>query len=223
MISIIIPTLFKVDRIYKTLLELSECNKVGEIILIDNTTNAKDFNIPKLKYIYEGSNTYVNPAWNKGAEIASFDKLCFLSDDVWIDWKHLDYISNYITEDMGMVGMGDNFNINEESINITTIIPDPIVRNRSLSYACCFFMHKKSYVTIPNDLKIWCGDDWLFYKSKINSIINGIKCNGYVSFTADNLEYKPIFDPIKYNDMQVMKKLISDGKIDNYLVNTYWA
>lgn len=223
MISIIIPTLFKVDRIYQTLAELSECKHVGEIILIDNTTTPKEFSIPKLRYVYEGYNTYVNPAWNKGVELSSFDKICFLSDDVWINWNYLEQISNYITDEVGMLGMGDNFNIVNESLNISTVIPDPIFRNRSLSYACCFFMHKNSYIEIPHDLKIWCGDDWLFYKSKVNCIIEGIRLNGFVSFTADNLELKPIFDPVKYNDMQVMKQLISKGKIENYLLNTYWV
>lgn len=219
MISFILPTLFKVDRIYQTLEELSKCDEVGEIILIDNTTEFKQFDIPKLKYICEEENTFVNPAWNKGAEIAIYDKVCFLSDDVWFNWNYLIDISKYITEDVGMLGMSsNNFNIDEESINIFPIEPDFINRNRPKSFACCFFMHKKSYIEIPWDLKIWGGDDWLFYKSKLNYIIDGIKCDGFVSFTSDG----PEFSPIKYNDMQVMKKLIIEGKIDNYFIGTYW-
>ena len=79
MISIIIPTLLKVNRLYQTLKELSECDVVGEIIVIDNTDNLIPFELPKLKYICEGRNTYVNSAWNKGVDISSFDKLCIMN------------------------------------------------------------------------------------------------------------------------------------------------
>ncbi len=229
MISFIIPTLFKVSRIHQTLQELSQCDEVGEIILIDNTTNPSRFqlsnlrNLAKIKYICEPENTYVNPAWNKGAQLAKFDKMCFLSDDVWFNWNHLKEISKYITEDNGMIGMSNNnFKTEVESLNMIPIQPDYINRNRQDSFACCFFMHKKSYIEIPNDMKIWAGDDWLFYKSKNNYIVDGIKCDGFVSATSDNLELKPKFDPVKHNDMMVMKRLISEGKMPNYLIGTYW-
>ena len=74
----------------------------------------------------------------------------------------------------------------------------------------------------PNEMKIWAGDDWLFYKSRNNYIVDGIKCDGFVSATSDNLELKPKFDPIKHNDMMVMKRLISEEKMPNYLIGTYW-
>ena len=74
MISVIIPTMFKVDRLFETITELSNCIEVGEIILINNTNNNVSINIPKVRYIYEGKNTYVNPAWNKGVSLAKFNK-----------------------------------------------------------------------------------------------------------------------------------------------------
>ena len=39
MYSVIIPTMWKCDRLQKTLKELSQHELVGEIILIDNTSN----------------------------------------------------------------------------------------------------------------------------------------------------------------------------------------
>jgi len=38
MFSVVIPTLWKSPRIHKLLLDLIKCNNVGEIILIDNSS-----------------------------------------------------------------------------------------------------------------------------------------------------------------------------------------
>src|SRR5574343_47874 len=105
MVSVIIPTLMRISRIYQTLIELSKCSHVGEIILIDNTTNTIPIKLDKLTHICEGINTYVNPAWNKGVKLAKYDKLCILNDDVWFDWDKLGEISEFISEEIGIIGM----------------------------------------------------------------------------------------------------------------------
>ena len=99
MYSVIIPTMWKCDRLWITLEELSKHELVGEIILIDNSANSKILTIPKLIHILEGKNTYVNPAWNKGVELSKYDKLLILNDDIWMDWKIFDILEPYVTEE----------------------------------------------------------------------------------------------------------------------------
>jgi len=232
MISVIIPTILKIDRIYQTLKELSECEEVGEIILIDNTSNNIPVNLPKLKYICEGKNTYINPAWNKGAELATFDKLCFMNDDIWFDWSYLKKISPFITEDIGMIGMGPDCYTEDAGEFVVSPVkpyPDPnpmFIESkiyRTDGYGCCFFIHKNNWDKIPNDMKLWCGDDWIFYRmKKINYSISGIKCDGYISATLDSENLKNEFNPIKENDIRIMKELIKENKIPNYIGGTIW-
>ena len=226
MISVIIPTLLKVNRLYQTIQELSLSNEVGEIIIINNTQDEVDFNNPKIVQIFEGKNTYINPAWNKGAKLAKFDKLCIMNDDIWFDWKYLKYISQYITEDIGLIGMS-NFNYQNPiyPFQINPIQPNLKTTrgHRPTGYACCFFIHKNNWDFIPEEMKLWCGDDWLFYRSKkYNYVIDGLKCEGDISTTLDDESLQAEFNPIKTNDMMTMKKFVEDGLIENYLLGTIW-
>ena len=72
-------------------------------------------------------------------------------------------------------------------------------------------------------MKLWCGDDWLFYRSKkYNYVIDGLKCEGDISTTLDDESLQAEFNPIKTNDMMTMKKFVEDGLIENYLLGTIW-
>ena len=224
--TVIIPSLFRISRIYQTLKELSNCEYGSEIILIDNTNNNIDINIPKVKHICEGKNTYINPAWNKGVSLSSNEKICILNDDIWFDWNYLNLISDYITNDRGMIGMSNNnYNNPNQSFSISPIPPNnkSIKGERPLGFACCFFIHKDNWIYIPNDMKLWAGDDWVFYTNpNINYIIDGIKIEGQISGTLDDISLETEFNPIKNNDMMCMKKYISEGLIENYLIGTIW-
>ena len=69
--SIIIPTLWRCDRILELLDELEKCTAVDEIILIDNNDSySKNVNktFTKIKLISNKENMYVNPSWNLGVK-----------------------------------------------------------------------------------------------------------------------------------------------------------
>lgn len=227
MISVIIPSLMRELRIYKTLIELSNCDVVGEIILIDNSDNQSPLNIPKLNHICEGQNTYINPAWNKGAKIAKFEKLCFLNDDVWFDWENLKEIENFISRDSGFIGMStDNYQI-LQSTNLNFSNPDPDGKTsrgqRPVGFACCFFVHRDNWDPIPENIKLWAGDDWLFYRSRNpNYVISGLKIDGKLSATLGDPEMESQLGPIKTQDMLNMREYIRSGEIENYLLGTIW-
>ena len=83
MYSVIIPTMWKCERLHKTLEELNNHSLVGEILLFDNTSNNQKIeHLNKLTHILEGRNTYVTAPWNKGVKFAAYDKLLILNDDI---------------------------------------------------------------------------------------------------------------------------------------------
>lgn len=80
--------MFIPDGIVERIKDIVSNPLVGEFILIDNTDNGFDIDesIPKLVHIKEYKNTFVNPAWNKGAQLSKFNKLMFINDDIITDF-----------------------------------------------------------------------------------------------------------------------------------------
>lgn len=190
MISVIMPSLFMIDGTVERIKQVCAHPLVGEFIVIDNTIeggNIKE-DIPKLVYIEEKKNTFVNPAWNKGVSLAKYDKLMFLNDDVITDFALIDKVYDYITEDRGMIGIGEG--CWEKTGEVFEIKP---VYEFPGAYACLFFMHKNSYRNIPEELKVWYGDNWLFDKTgkQPYKFVNW-KLDGYISATISTPKIFPI-------------------------------
>ena len=99
--------------------------------------------------------------------------------------------------------------IDENAINIEKtdeVFGLELTPNREGGFGCCMFVHKENYSTIPNDMKIWGGDDWLFVnclnKIKNNYKLVGFKIEGEMSVTCNQSE----FNPIKENDLKLKEK-----------------
>jgi len=202
MISVIMPTMFMIDGTVERIKEVCAHPLVGEVIVIDNTLEGGNIQeeISKLIYIEEKQNTFVNPAWNKGTAISKYDKLMFLNDDVITDFSLIDKVYDHITEDKGMIGLGEGC-----WENTGEVFEIKLTYEQRLAYACLFFMHKKSYINIPEDLKVWYGDNWLFEKTgkQPYKIVNW-KVGGYISATIFNVP--KIFSVAKEDEAVWIKK-----------------
>ena len=82
--SVIIPTLWKSNRIHKLLSDLIKCQFVDEIILIDNAGKYFEYYeaLDKVKLIQVKENIYVSPAWNLGIKIAKNEHIAICNDDI---------------------------------------------------------------------------------------------------------------------------------------------
>ena len=205
MYSVVALTMWKCNRFQQTLRELSKHPLVGEIILIDNTSNDLKIELPKLIHILEGKNTYINPAWNKGVSLAKYDKLLVLNDDLWFDWNILSTLESYVNEEVGMIGMAEeNFDNPSNEFGL-----EPI-SHRNGGFACAFFIHKNNWIDIPFEMKLWGGDDWLFVKNRNNGKQNykilGFKLEGEVSGTLENADLTPTLNPIKQRDLELKQQ-----------------
>jgi hypothetical protein len=204
MISVIIPTMWRSHKeiFLSELAALHKHHLVGEIILIDNSDNPPtlDTGWVKVRHIKEMTNTFVNPAWNKGVRLAQYDKLLIMNDDVETNYDIIDMVYEHITEDKGMIGAGQSCWHPHYKGGDTMLNQIPF---RQMCYGSLFFIHKQSYTMIPEDIKIWFGDDWLFAKSgKPNFEIANWELRGESSMTCDATE----FNPVKERDGELYHK-----------------
>lgn len=196
--TVIVPTLYRLPYLMDTLQKLVKIDSVQEIIIIENENCPfEKFNHEKIVYVKVYKNIYCNPAWNMGARMAKNDYICLLSDDIVFDFDLV--FSNISSEDLmdqiGILGLSPNCYEN---------IPDDrdveIVRSltRGYGFGSCMFMKKENYHTIPEDLKILWGDEWLYRKQrhKPNCEISKLCTNKAVSVSSGD----PMFSQILQDD-----------------------
>ena len=222
MFSIIIPTMQKNINVLNKLVNIldnSEC--IGEIIIIDNSLKGYDYPSNKIKVIVPEKNLYVNPSWNLGIKSAKFDYFGILNDDLLIPKdlckKVLDFICK--TKNVGHVGLDSNIIVptSETEFNTLPKNADKIMYKvlkktiHTWYWGSAFFGYKNNYIKIPDEMKIWCGDNFLLKNNKdkgfINYQIKNIEIKHLHSYTSSSKE----FDDIKRADRNYYAKI--DPKI----------
>lgn len=214
MISVVMPTLWKPQH-YKIMLPiLNDHPLIGEIIIIDNDPSKTDYDILKLEkvvHLPQKENIYVNPAWNLGVEVSKYDKICLLSDDIIFVPSCIERVYNYLIPENGIVGFDSDSTL-EQSTNdpfdfplmdfgfSNNIIP---IDKIHFTYGVCMFMHKESYVKIPEMYKIFFGDVFLFQankqKNKTNFRIMESMLLTLMHTTSHSTELKQIVSNDKLN------------------------
>jgi hypothetical protein len=197
MISIVIPTLWRVD--FKDQFELfHDNNVVNEVILINNdTTKTPDWvNSRKYKKLIEikpHSNIFVNPAWNIGVKLASSNNIMLQNDDVICEnYNFLNQIDMYLDNENCLIGVAKECYTNQN--NSDMFLENISNKNRDWGFGCMMFFRKAMYRDIPKEYRLWKGDDFLIdlYKhKKLNTYtINGLNMHGTkVSATIDDSEF----------------------------------
>ena len=159
MFSVIIPTMWKSPRITKLITDLCASDVVGEVIIIDNNPSESQ-PLPfsaKIALHLMAENIYVNPAWNYGVKRSKYDNLLICNDDVNFDPAFLSIYDDGSLANVGVIGMAfENYKLKSDAnIHLRAM------KQRPYGWGCVMMIHKSKYVTIPNDLLIANGDDWL--------------------------------------------------------------
>jgi hypothetical protein len=167
-----------------------ECNNIDQVILINNNRE-KTPTFPKSKkllYVEPHENIYVNPAWNLGVRAASNDNIIISNDDLMYDVNVYTNVLNAIIEkfqglqNLGIIGMHEqNYSIEQTSntIELKAHMGKP-------AWACLLTTHRSVWPIIPEQLKIYYGDDFLKKKlsNKIFDLV-GLKVQTIMSSSAD--------------------------------------
>lgn len=169
--SVIIPTMWRAQDVFHIALRnLIRHPMVDDIIIIDNDHSnnpgwafLKD---DKVRVLVQQENIGVNPAWNLGVSLAKNEMLCISNDDIYFDVRLFEKITPRIKEEnsgaYGIITGEAIFNqppSTDYSIDFKQWVPGDIIH----CFGQLFFMKKSDWVHIPEELKIFFGDDFVFH------------------------------------------------------------
>ena len=195
--SIVIPTLWKSNRTGKLLFDLIKCEFVDEIILIDNAGKFFEHfeGLDKVKLVQVEENIYVNPAWNLGVKLAKNNSIALVNDDINFNPNIFGVITNDILLEYGIIGQSEyNYKGNNTD--------EPILEKwngkiRDWGWGCLIMFDKQNWMDIPDDIKIWYGDDYIFKcNTSTKSTMKNFNIETEMSTTSD----EPIWDERKKED-----------------------
>jgi hypothetical protein len=208
--SVRIPTLWKSNRIGKLLFDLVKCEFVDEIILIDNGGKFFEYfeALDKLKLVQVDENMYVNPSWNLGVKIATNNQIALLNDDINFDPNIFGLINSDTLSNYGIIGMGEgNYKdeIDEERGPYIDVWKPGI---NDWGWGCFIMFDKKYWIDIPENIKIWYGDNFIKDRNPApKGILRNFKVETEMSTTSD----EPIWDERKKEDHVNFLKLFVHG------------
>ena len=202
-VSAIIPTLWKAKDFTDHLVDvLVEDISVGEIIIIDNAPTDFFYDYDKVSTWCLEENIYVNPSWNLGIDESSYDKFIIFNDDIIIPYNFVSQLESFLTEDKGIIGIDAPSVIKVPSFdgeNITFLdrkIALKPITNRDWGFGIVMAGHRNSYYKIPENIRIWYGDDYLTQmnseEGKVNYVIDDIPIFTKMSATSDLEEFNEI-------------------------------
>ena len=214
-VSAIIPTLWKAKDFTDHLVDvLVEDKSVGEIIIIDNAPADFFYENDKTITLWPDENIYVNPSWNLGIEESSYDKFIIFNDDIIVPYNFVSQLESLLTIERGIIGIDAPSIIKIDSFddkNITFLdreIELKSIVNRDWGFGIVMAGHRNSYYTIPKNIRIWYGDDYLTQmntqQGKVNYVIDDIPIFTKMSATSDLEE----FNEIKNVDTLMYDRLI---------------
>lgn len=150
------------DKLIPMLKVYNHSEYVKEIILIDNAPQKRP-KLPvlkKLKVYTKGHNIFVNPAWNWGASLANYT-IILANDDLHI--HNFDEVAGILSQsNYELVGLSVSKPVGPLRI-------DPCKQFAGHHYGC--LMMVRNYHYIPEQFKIWYGDNFLFQFSKTRGIL----------------------------------------------------
>lgn len=211
--TVIIPTLWKSNRTLKLIDDLKQCEFVDEIIIIDNKSDrVEDKTEGKVRLVSFGENIYVNPAWNKGIELAKNECIALCNDDINFDPNIFGAITENILMYSGIIGMGEgNYKepIDEERGPYIDMWKPGV---NDWGWGCMLLLKKAHWKPIPNEIKIWYGDNFI---KDVNSVAKGCLRNFRVETEMSTTSDEKEWDEVKKKDYEYFINYLRYGKTTN--------
>lgn len=186
--------------------DLDRFEMVDEILLIDNASSHHwsysntGHNLKKIRLITQEQNIFVNPAWNLGVREARNEKLCILNDDLIFDLRVFYRVMDYLADEKtGVIGLapGDYPDITKQPKLVDGKIDViPWDGQHLWGFGMLMFMNKSTWEPIPEELKLFYGDNWIFDGNQQAGRINYIITNSlfFTPYSVTSNDFKNQFE-----------------------------
>lgn len=183
MISFVMPTLFKCPEITSCLItQFERCTHPFEFIIVDNSNSGYESSNPNIRVLSFEENIGVNAAWNLGVKEARYNYVCLINDDIVINVQNFIFnISEFIKSkgDFHLIAPYDTrgsrgfFSTRINLDNEKWWNKNKFMTHKEFGMGCLMLFPKEVWIEIPEDLKIYYGDDILWYS--VHNIIGSDK------------------------------------------------
>ena len=117
---------------------------------------------PKVIVYNQESNIYVNPAWNLGVKHSRFNKLCILNDDLIFDLKLINKAHAFL-EPGKLLGLSSGIvEYGQTPLTTGSIDFEFSVGQAGYGFGCLMFLCKQDWIDIPDEMKLYYGDNLIF-------------------------------------------------------------
>ena len=209
MISYIIPTLWKSDNIFKLIESFKTIeDKNAELIIINNNVKENKYkpNDSRIKVAQMTSNQFVNPSWQLGVDYSTQDRIAIVNDDIVFNIKRF---HEFVLSSNAKAICMTNWNRINKDLDIWELVDNNSPNARPAGGGQLMMVMRKNWPTLPYSMKLWHGDDVIYYYNTLVKnidfcFIRGMAVTGDQSvsvnsniipkkmgetFTQDTLEY----------------------------------
>jgi glycosyltransferase involved in cell wall biosynthesis len=166
--SVIIPTLQRSPGLRPLVKQCLAHPLVDEVIVINNSPAPLGMEDPRLRLFDQSENIYVNPAWNLGAAEARAELLAIVNDDVQFDDEALTHAAEILRKGRYGIVAPDKSCLWADA---SRPVSHRLASRDNLIFGTFMCMRKSDYVPIPDELRIWGGDHWLYWNQRRPSAV----------------------------------------------------
>ena len=204
--------------------QLVKDNAVDEILIIDNSLKGFSFNSEKIKVHTPEQNMFVNPSWNYGVEHAKNNYVGILNDDLLLSDNICSEILEFLktSDEIGIVGIESSSVINDRlrdfesypkcSTNLKFNPIKDIRRDKNFCWGSAMFGKKENFYKIPEEMLIYCGDDYYMLMNAKNGKTNYAFTNTEIKHCHSLSSASPEFSKIRENDKNFYAQLDPEFK-----------
>jgi hypothetical protein len=180
MFSYIVPTVNRYPGFAAQIEKIAAHPLIGEVIVINNSGKnppASELTTNNYQLITPEQPLFCNGAWNIGAANANEEYLILATEDITYNVSIFTKIHNFFRSPIhnppcaiGIVGCNPSLLIDQADKSETQFYTLP--NHRPYCFGLMMFLQKENFIPIPEGLKHWFGDDFLFKVMKRRDMVN---------------------------------------------------